>query len=68
MAKNEKNTIIIDEVEHNIEDLTEQQIALVNHVRDLDRKIAAAQFNLDQLSVGRQSFGELLKKSFEADE
>ena len=67
MAKNEKNTIIIDEVEHNIEDLTEQQIALVNHVRDLDRKIAAAQFNLDQLSVGRQSFGELLKKSFEEE-
>ena len=67
MAKNEKNTIIIDEVEHNIEDLTEQQIALVNHVRDLDRKIASAQFNLDQLSVGRQSFGELLKKSFEEE-
>jgi len=67
MAKKEKNTIIIDEVERNVEDLTEQQVALVNHVRDLDRKIAAAQFNLDQLSVGRQAFGEMLRKSFEEE-
>lgn len=67
MAKKEKNTIIIDEVERNIEDLTEQQIALVNHVRDLDRKIASAQFNIDQLMVGRQAFGEMLKGSFEEE-
>ena len=36
MAKNEKKTITVNDVEHNIEDLTEQQVAMVNHITDLN--------------------------------
>ena len=39
MAKNEKKTITVNDVEHNIEDLTEQQVAMVNHIADLDKKL-----------------------------
>jgi hypothetical protein len=36
---------------------------LCNHCFDLDRKIASAQFNLDQLSVGKDAFIKLLEES-----
>lgn len=60
MAKNEKKTITVNDVEHNIEDLDKNQITMVNHIQDLDRKIANARFNVDQLSVGREAFVDML--------
>ena len=57
MSKTQKEqTITINDVEYNVEDLTEEQIALVNHVSDLDRKLSSARFNLDQLQGGRMFF------------
>ena len=58
-----KQTITINDKEHNVSDLTEGQIAMVNHVHDLDRKIGSSQFNLDQLNVGRNAFMNLLTES-----
>lgn len=63
MAKNEKKTITVNDVEHNIEDLTEQQHAMVNHIADLDRKLGQLQFNADQLNVGREAFVNMLTAS-----
>jgi hypothetical protein len=69
MAENNKKTsITIDEVEYFYEDMTEEQKTLVNHVADLDRKIASSKFNLDQLSIGRDAFVSLLKKALEPKE
>ena len=65
MAKDEKKTITVNDVEYNLDDFTAEQAAYLNHVNDLDRKLANAQFNLDQLSVGRQKFVELLAASLE---
>ena len=64
MAKNEKKTITVNEVEHNIEDLSEQQIAMVNHIADLDKKLGSLGFNMDQLKVGREAFVNMLSASF----
>jgi hypothetical protein len=50
------------------EDLTPEQQTLVNHCVDLDRKINSTKFNLDQLSVGKDAFVNLLKKSLEPKE
>jgi hypothetical protein len=61
MGKNEKTPITINEVEYQYEDLTQEQQALFNHCIDLDRKIGSAQFNLDQLNVGKQAFIKLLE-------
>ena len=69
MAKNENKTITVNDVEHNIEDLTEQQLAMVNHIADLDKKLGSLGFNMDQLKVGREAFVNMLTRSFEeADE
>ena len=67
MAKKQKEkpeqTITINDVEHNVSDLSEAQVAMVNHLHDLDRKIGSSQFNLDQLNVGRNAFMNLLTES-----
>ena len=68
MAKDEKKTITVNDIEHNVEDLSEQQIAMVNHIADLDRKLASARFNVDQLQVGREAFVNMLSASLEAKE
>ena len=68
MAKDEKKTITVNDVEHNIDDLNEQQIAMVNHITDLDRKLSNARFNLDQLAFGREAFVSALAKSLEQSE
>ena len=72
MAKKQKEqpeqTITIDDKEYKVSDLTEEQVALVNHVADLDRKIGSSQFNLDQLNVGRNAFMNLLTQSLNTDE
>ena len=64
MSENTKKTqITIDDVEYAYEDLTQEQQALFNHCIDLDRKINSAQFNLDQLNVGKNAFITLLKEA-----
>ena len=72
MAKKQKEkpeqTITIEDKEHKVSDLTAEQIALVNHVQDLDRKIGSSQFNLDQLNVGRSAFMNLLTENLETPE
>tara|TARA_R110002167_G_scaffold231019_1_gene436193 strand:- start:672 stop:893 length:222 start_codon:yes stop_codon:yes gene_type:complete len=67
MAKKQKEqpeqTVTIDDKEYKVSDLSEEQIALVNHVADLDKKLSSARFNVDQLNVGRGAFMNLLKES-----
>lgn len=65
MGKQEKTPIVIDDKEYNFEDMTQEQQMLLNHIADLDRKIASSQFNLDQLNVGKSAFIQLLKQSLE---
>jgi hypothetical protein len=61
MANQQSQIVSIDGVEHKVEDLTEQQQLLLNHVADLDRKIGSTKFQLDQLQVGRDAFFTMLK-------
>lgn len=68
MSEKKTQTIVIDEVEHDLEAMTDEQKILVNHCLDLDRKIASTQFNLDQLQVGKQAFVQMLKQSLETKE
>jgi hypothetical protein len=68
MSKKQKEqTITINDKEHKVDDLTQEQIAMVNHVSDLDRKLSSAQFNLDQLTVGRDAFMNILTKSLQTE-
>jgi hypothetical protein len=68
MSKEKSPQIVtIDGVEHDANTFTEQQVLLLNHTIDLDRKIGSTQFQLQQLQVGKDSFLKLLKDALAAD-
>ena len=60
-----KQTVVINGEEHNVEDLSQEQVTLLNHVADLENKIRQIGFNLDQAHGGRNHFMSLLTASFE---
>ena len=68
MAKNEKTPITVNDIEYLVEDMTDEQKVLLNHVNDLGRKLDNARFNLDQLAVGRDAFVARLANSLENPE
>jgi len=68
MAEKKTQPISIDGVEYDFNDMTQEQQVLVNHVADLDRKLASARFNVDQLQVGRDAFFGMLKTALEKKE
>jgi hypothetical protein len=68
MGKNEKTPITINDKEYFVEDLTQDQQTMLNHVNDLDRKLSSVRFNLDQLAIGREAFVNMLAKSVEEAE
>ena len=68
MAEKKTKTISINGTDYTEDQLTDQQKVMVNHVSDLDRKIGSAQFNLDQLNVGREAFVNMLASSLEGQE
>jgi hypothetical protein len=67
MGEKQTQTIMIDEVEYNVDDFTDEQRVFISHIMDLDRKINSTQFNLDQLNVGRGAFMNALKETLTPD-
>ena len=68
MAEKQPNVITINDKDYTEDQLTDQQKVIINHIGDLDRKIRSAQFNLDQLTVGRDAFMNLLTNSLKEGE
>ena len=62
----EKKVITINDVDYTEDDLTDEQKMMINHINSLQQKIGSAQFNLDQLRVGKEAFVNMLKGSLEA--
>ena len=60
-----KQTVVISGEEHNVADLSQEQVVLLNHVADLESKIRQISFNLEQTNGGRNYFMGLLTASFE---
>ena len=65
MAEKQTKTVTINGTDYTEDQLTDQQKVMINHVADLDRKMGSAQFNLDQLAVGKQAFMDMLTKSLD---
>ena len=68
MAEKKTNTITINDKSYTEDQLNDTQKVMINHVADLDRKIKSAQFNLDQLQVGKQAFIQMLTSSLAVEE
>ena len=67
MAKEKKEAAILnfDGVKYNIDELTDEQKEMVNHLSDLSRKIQTSEFNLKQLQVGNDAFLNSLRVSLD---
>jgi len=65
MGQDKKTPVVINNIEYSLEDMTEQQRTMLNHVTDLDRKLSSARFNVQQLEVGREAFINMLTQSLE---
>ena len=66
MAKKEKEkkpVLNLDDKEYVIEDMTDEQKAIVNHINDLQNKQNTNQFMGDQLAVGKEAFINMLRAS-----
>ena len=65
MAKKEKDKPVLnlDDKEYVIEDMTDEQKMMVNHINDLQNKQNTNQFMADQLSVGKEAFINMLRDS-----
>jgi len=65
MTEKQTQVITINDKDYTEDQLNDQQKAMINHITDLDRKIRSAQFNLDQLTVGRDAFMQMLNASLQ---
>ena len=56
---------------YDVAEMTDQQREVLRHVRDLEKRLAQAEFNMTQLRVGREAFlatlAELLQQSEDED-
>ena len=68
MGKDKKTPITINDKEYIVEDMTQEQQTMVNHIADLERKLNTAQFNMDQLRVGRDAFVNILTAKLAEEE
>ena len=66
-AEDKKAIITIDDKDYTEDQLTDEQKLMINHINSLQQKIGSAQFNLDQLTVGKDAFVNMLKASLNSD-
>ena len=64
-AEDKKAIITINDVDYTEDQLTDAQKMMINHINSLQQKINSAQFNLDQLMVGKDAFVQMLTQSLE---
>jgi len=58
--KEKKPVLNLDDKEYVIEDMTDEQKMMVNHINDLQNKQNTNQFMADQLQVGKEAFINML--------
>ena len=61
--KKEKPVLNLDDKEYVIEDMTDEQKLMVNHINDLQNKQNTNAFMADQLQVGKEAFINMLRAS-----
>ena len=66
--KKEKPVLNLDDKEYIIEDMTDEQKMMVNHINDIQNKQNSNQFIADQLSVGKEAFINMLRESLNSEE
>jgi len=60
MTTEPNDIVTVDDVEYNVNDMTDEQKYAVNQLRALNNKILNAQFELDQLRAAQNMFSQSL--------
>jgi len=63
----DKKVITIDDKDYTEDQLTDTQKTIINHINSLQQKIGSAEFNLDQLKVGKEAFVKMLGNSLKEE-
>ncbi len=63
MSEEQKDIITIDGTEYDFDTLEDKQKYIINQIRDLNGKIAQAQFGIDQLRTAQSAFTNMLVES-----
>lgn len=66
--KEQKPVLTLDDKEYIIEDMTDEQKVMVNHLNDIQNMQRTNQFVAEQLSVGHNAFVNMLKESLSKEE
>ena len=66
--KKEKPVLTLNDKEYIIEDMTDEQKVMVQHINDLQNKQNTNRFMADQLRVGKEAFINMLKQSLNTEE
>ena len=65
MAKNQKATVTINDIEYIVDDLSDEAKVYVDHLNDFDNKLRINQFTANSLALGRQMAVNLLAQEVE---
>jgi hypothetical protein len=69
MAKKENKPVLnLDDKDYIIEDMTDEQKMMFNHISDIQKKQNSNKFIADQLSVGKEAFVNMLRESLNSEE
>ena len=66
--KQEKPVLSLDGKEYVIEDMTDEEKQMINHINDMQNKINTNVFIHEQLEVGKEAFIVRLRESLIAEE
>ena len=66
--KKEKPVLNLDGNEYVIEDMTDEEKQMINHINDMQNKINTNVFIHEQLEVGKEAFIVRLRESLVAEE
>ena len=66
--KKEKPVLNLDGNEYVIEDMTDEEKQMINHINDMQNKINTNGFIREQLEVGKEAFIVRLRESLVAEE
>ena len=61
--KENKARLKIDDTEYFVEDMSDKEKVLYNHLSDITKKIGTMSFNIEQIEFGRVAIVGALKKS-----
>ena len=66
--KEDKPVLNLDGKEYVIEDMTDEEKQMINHINDMQNKINTNAFIREQLEVGKEAFIVRLRESLVAEE